>query len=291
MGRIRTQIPVDGAALAADVIGSGRPILVLHGGPDFDDEYLLPDLDRLADLGMLVSYAQRGRGRSYAGDGAADVSLPSEMADVDAVRRWTGHERVAVLGHSFGSLLALEYAARHPDRVSHLVLVNPAPASHADLGVLRSHLARIRTPEEQERMAALRADPGYAAGDPTIDRELHALHFRPAFADPAKRDVILGRLRRSFSADAIVAARAIESRLYEDTWLQPTYDLLPRLADLRIPSLVIGGDHDFIPPEIAERIAAALPDAHLVALAQCGHFALLEQPEAVHRAAAELLAR
>lgn len=117
MGRIR--IPADGAALAARVVGQGRPIVVLHGGPDLDDEYLLPDLDVLADLGRVVSYAQRGRGHSYAREGADDISLESEMADIEAVRRWTGHERVALLGHSFGTLLALEYATRHPDHVSH----------------------------------------------------------------------------------------------------------------------------------------------------------------------------
>jgi proline iminopeptidase len=104
-------------------VGAGRPILVLHGGPDFDHTYLRPELDVLAGSFRLVFYDQRGRGRS----GNGDVSLVSELADADAVRAEAGAERVAVLGHSWGGLLAAEYAVRHPERVSHLILLNTSP--------------------------------------------------------------------------------------------------------------------------------------------------------------------
>jgi proline iminopeptidase len=282
-------IPVDGAALAAREVGRGRPIVVLHGGPDFDYEYLLPEMDLLADLGRLLYYAQRGRGHSYAGEGADDVSIDSEVADLDAVRAWTGHDRIVVLGHSFGAVLAMEYTARHPERISHLVLMNPAPASHADLLVLQHHFALIRSREQTEHMATLAADPAYIAGDPAREAERYAIHFAPAFHDPGNMDVILHRLRRSFTPEAIVAARAIEDRLYEQTWRRESYDLLPRLGGLRAPALVLRGDHDFIPLEIAEHIADAIPGSLLLDLPACGHFSYLEQPDAVHRAISDLL--
>jgi hypothetical protein len=79
-------------------VGRGLPIIVLHGGPDFDSEYLMPELDRLADLGRLVYYDQRGRGRSYSGEQPEDVSIESEMADLDRLREWTGADSVALLG-------------------------------------------------------------------------------------------------------------------------------------------------------------------------------------------------
>src|SRR5689334_23196065 len=130
-------VPIENAALYYRELGQGRPILVLHGGPDFDHTYLLPDLDCLADSARLLYYDQRGRGKSAAGVQPADVSMQSEIADLESLRIYFGWESIAVLGHSWGGLLALEYAIRHPDRVSHLILLNTAPASHDDYLLLR----------------------------------------------------------------------------------------------------------------------------------------------------------
>ena len=130
----------------------GEPIIVLHGGPDFDHEYLLPDMDRLAESFRLVYYDQRGRGRSFSGRPADEVDLAGEIDDLDAIRESFGFETVAVLGHSWGALLAMEYATRRPHRVSHLILMNTAPASHAGVLAFRDDLQRRRTPEQSERM-------------------------------------------------------------------------------------------------------------------------------------------
>ena len=71
-------------------------------------------------------------------------------------------------------------------------------------------------------------------------------------------------------------ARAVEDQLMRDTWQMAGYDLLPKLRTLRIPTLVITGDHDFIPVEVGEHIARSVPDAELVTIKDCGHFAYLE---------------
>src|SRR5437764_9702984 len=81
-----SRIDVGGAELYAREIGKGTAIIVLHGGPDFDQSYLLPELDRLADTYRLIYYDQRGRGRSGDGVRPEDVSLASDVADIDKVR-------------------------------------------------------------------------------------------------------------------------------------------------------------------------------------------------------------
>jgi pimeloyl-ACP methyl ester carboxylesterase len=132
-----SRIPIGHASLYARDIGRGQPIIVLHGGPDFDHSYLLPDLDRLSDAFRLIYYDQRGRGQSADHVQPEEVTLASEVADLDEVRRHFLLESSAVLGHSWGAVLALEYALRHATRVSHLILMNPAPASASDLAVFR----------------------------------------------------------------------------------------------------------------------------------------------------------
>jgi proline iminopeptidase len=121
------RIPAGNASLYAREMGRGQPLIVLHGGPDFDHAYLLPDLDRLANEYRLIYYDQRGRGRSIEGVRAEDVTLASDIDDVDRVRQHFHLTSTALLGHSWGAVLALEYALRHPTRVSHMILMNPAP--------------------------------------------------------------------------------------------------------------------------------------------------------------------
>ena len=84
--------------------------------------------------------------------------------------------------------------------------------------------------------------------------------------------------------EGIVKARAVEDRLMRDTWQVDSYDLLPKLQTLSIPTLVITGDHDIFPGETVAHIARAIPNAHQVTLRNCGHFAFLECPGDVRNA-------
>lgn len=104
---------------------------------------------------------------------------------------------------------------------------------------------------------------------------------------------MMARMRAGFLAqgrDGIVKARAIEDRLMRDTWDVAGYDLLPRLAGLRVPTLVIAGEHDFM-AGAAERIAGAMPRAELVMVKDCGHFAFLECADEVRDAIDGFFAR
>jgi proline iminopeptidase len=92
------------ARLYVRSIGEGVPIIVVHGGPDFDHEYLLPEMDRLAEWFRLVYYDQRGRGRSFSDQTSEAVSIESEIEDLDRIREHFGFEAFAVLGHSWGGI-------------------------------------------------------------------------------------------------------------------------------------------------------------------------------------------
>jgi proline iminopeptidase len=269
-------------------VGDGPAVVVVHGGPDFDHEYLLPELDRLADVRRLVYYDQRGRGRSFAGE-ADDVTMRGEVEDLDAVRRELGLGSISVLGHSWGALVAMEYALAFPAAVSHLVLISPAPASPDDATYLRGRWRASRSAEQSEAMAALVADPALQRGDVDADAAYYRIHFAAAFHRPELVEEVVGRLRRGFTSAGIVAARAIEEHLYDETWRSPEYDLLTRLGQLRVPTLILHGDGDLIPLELARHIADAIPGARLDVVRDCGHFAYLEQPEATFRAVARFL--
>ena len=221
---------------------------------------------------------------------ADDVDLAGEIDDLDAIRESFGFETVAVLGHSWGALLAMEYATRRPHRVSHLILMNTAPASHAGVLAFRDDLHRRRTPEQSERMSALRSDPRYQDGDVATDLDYYRIHFDPTVRRPDHLERVIGRLRSAFTSEGIVTARAIEDRLYAQTWDAEDYDLIARLGRLQVPTLFIHGDRDFVPIEVAREAADAIRGSHFVVLPACGHFAYVEQPDRVRAAITELMA-
>ena len=277
-GARESRIPVAGARLYCREVGRGRPVIVLHGGPDFDISYLLPELDRLSDRFHLIYYDQRGRGRSADGVKPEDVTLESEMADLDEIREHFHLDKVVLLGHSWGTVLALEYALRHPGRVSRLVLMDPAPASAADIDRFRKERVE-KWPALMELRRAIADTTAYKEADPDAVVAYYRVHFKPALARSEDYEKLILRMQARFiqqGKEGILKSRAVEDRLVNETWASPNgYDLHPGLKGLNIPALVITGDHDFF-PFAAEHIAQAIPSASLVTLKDCGHFPYLE---------------
>jgi proline iminopeptidase len=253
---------------------------VLHGGPDFNHAYLLPELDRLARAFRLIYYDQRGRGKSASGVVPEDVTIESEVDDLEGLRRYFGLDAIALLGHSWGCLLALEYAARYPERTDRLVLMNAAPASHADLLCFRDHRQTVER-ETLEKLRAIAATPAYGDGDIGVEAEYYRLHFAGALPQPDDVERIVSRLRVHFTPETIRKARAIEDRLHAQTWLLPDYDVTERFARTKTPALMIHGERDLIPLACVERIARTGPATSLLVLRGCGHFAYLERPDEV----------
>ena len=117
-----TTMSIRDVSLFVDVVGHGYPLLLMHGGPGADHWTMLP-FRRCADRFTLVFYDHRCNGRST-GAPVSSMTWENLTADADALRQRLGFERWAVLGHSFGGKVALEYALRYPDSLSHLVLLD-----------------------------------------------------------------------------------------------------------------------------------------------------------------------
>jgi len=277
---VRTQegfAPVAGGELYYRQVGDGRPLVVIHGGPDFDHTYLLPDFDRLSSGFRLVYYDQRGRGRWRGKVDLDQIHIDTYVADLEALRRHLGLDTMAVVGHSWGAIIALHYALRHPDRTSHVVLINSAPASHADLLLMRTQRLR-RHSMHKDRLTALM--PGYARGDPDAVADYYRIDFGTTF----RRIEDVQRLNLKWSRRDIQRGRAIEKRLSQGLIWSEGYSLLPALAAVRAPTLVIHGDYDFIPIECAEHIVEAIPGARFAVIPDSGHFSYIDAPDQVRHA-------
>ena len=184
--------------------------------------------------------------------------------------------------------MAMEYAIRYPERASHLVLLNTAPASNADLLDFR-RLRQATEPQTLAKMRVIASSAAYAKGDIETEAEYYRAHFSTSLHRKELVELIVARLRVHFSPADVCKARAIEERLYAQTWLAPDYNLLARLRRSTARTLIIHGADDMFPRDCARHTADAIPGTRLVVLEECGHFAFLECPERVmHETIAQL---
>ena len=113
-----TNMQIRDVSLNVKVMGQGYPLVLMHGGPGADLHTVM-SFRPLADQFTLVFYDHRGNGRTK-GAPVESMNFESLTADADALRQALGFDQWAVLGHSFGGYVALEYALRHlQNRTSH----------------------------------------------------------------------------------------------------------------------------------------------------------------------------
>ncbi len=267
---------LNGTELFYQEVGAGLPCLVMHGGLGLDHTYLHPALDPLGDALRLIYYDHRGNGRSGRPP-SEDLTIEHWVADADALRAHLGIEQVAVLGHSFGGCLGLEYALRHPERVSHLLLVGTVPALNYWDEVDAIITRRQPSPTVQ---AAWQTPPTDDVGLATWLTAVAPLYVHPQ-SDPG----ILAPLLSEVTFEHGTWARSVEV-------FNRDYDVTARLDEVHAPTLILVGREDFIcPPSQATIMQERIPHAELAVFERSGHFPFVEEAEAFFSTVREWLSR
>jgi proline iminopeptidase len=273
----------DGTRLFYRIEGSGpRTLVVVHGGPGFSLESVRADLAPLAAHRRVIYYDQRGNGRSSLIDDPAALAVSRHIADLEAIRRHFGLERMVLLGNSWGGLLISAYAAAHPDRIERMILDAPAPPT---LDYMREMNDRVSA-RAAERMSAaeqrrfgeiFQTRAWLSAPDPVaVCTDFGHLFFRVYAFDPAV--TVLSRGTLCFGPPAVVRRslwvnEAILRSLGE-------FDLRPAVRRVTAPVLVLHGTADVVPLAGSRDWAASYPNARLLVMQRSGHLMHLEEPDA-----------
>jgi proline iminopeptidase len=255
-------LPIRDVSLFVTTVGRGDPLLLMHGGPGLDHT-TLSSLRPLADGHTLVFYDHRCNGRST---GAVEsMTWENLVADAEALRQALGFEKWAVLGHSFGGMVALEYALRHPERLTRLVLMDTG----GDAWWIRHNAAEI-VAKRGYGDAAVRAARRFYTGQlqPT-SAELFRLVRR--FVGAYYYHLGPLSLPRVIIKNSRVKMRP-EAHAFGFAVLQAGWTVMDRLGEIDVPSLVLAGRHDFLfPPEHQAILADRLPNARLELIERSGH--------------------
>ena len=265
-----TMLAIRDVSLFVKIMGHGYPLVLMHGGPGLDHTTLDP-LMPLADHFTLIFYDHRANGRS--GGATETMTWDNLVADADALRATLGYEQWAVAGHSFGGHVALEYALRHPERVSQLLLLDTA----ADAYWYQQSAPAILE-KRGWSMKAVRAARKFFNGELAVD-EVRAAVMRFFFAyfytiRPRELpQVVAAAFRLKMRPEAIVQGFSV---------LLKRWSVMHRLGEIDIPTLVLSGREDFLfPPEHQAILADRLPNAQLEIIEHAGHSPHAEQSDRV----------
>ncbi|HSG43438.1 MAG TPA: alpha/beta hydrolase [Anaerolineales bacterium] len=262
-----TTIALRGVSLSVQVVGQGYPLLLMHGGPGQDYTTLLP-LKPLADQFTLIFYDHRCNGHS---DGCDISSMTWEnlTADAEALRETLGFDKWAVLGHSFGGHVALEYALRYPQSLSHLILMDTG----GDQWWVQHNAPKIlakRGYSTSAVQAAQRFFNGQIPVDkyfPTVLKFFKAYYYRLKPLEMI-RDIFSGP-RTKFRPEATI---------FGYSQLLDSWTVMDRLSEIQTSTLVLAGRHDFLfPPEHQAILADRLSNAKLMLIESAGHNPQMEQ--------------
>jgi proline iminopeptidase len=265
-----TRLAIRDVSLFVKVIGHGNPLLFMHGGPGLDHT-TLSALEPLADEFTLVFYDHRCNGRSSGS--VESMTWANLTADADSLRQTLGFDEWAVLGHSFGGHVALEYALRYPQRLSHLLLLDTAgdawwPQQNAP-EILRKRGYRRPTVEAACRFYNGQLEPDEVR--PIVMKFLGAYfyHVRSLARPAAVRAAIRLKMRP-------------EAHVFGFGRLLPGWTVMDRLREIERPTLVLAGRHDFLfPPEHQAILADRLRNARLEIIERAGHNPQDERPKEV----------
>lgn len=256
-----SQVQASGVSLYVRVAGnpeSGHVLIAINGGPGFSSHYML-DLEQFAGSDFaVVTYDQRGTGRSGSvPPQAAHFDLLKYVEDLEAVRETTGAGKVHLLGHSWGGLVAMRYATLYPERVDSMVLVGSAPPTWQGLA---SAFQRINARIQQLEQAGI-IPTDLPQDDP---RRQEAL-LRAYFSDP----------HFWFPADARGSAPEFSLLANQLTWeAVQGYDLSAEVARIDQRVLIWWGEDDPAGLPMAEETRDALANAQVEyeVVERCGHF-------------------
>ncbi len=267
-------IDVEGGRVWYRIVGSGNetPLLLLHGGPGAPSYYLNP-LEQVSVDRPVIFYDQLGAGRSDRPTDSTLWRVDRFVNELVQVRETLNLDEVHILGHSWGTMLAMDYMLTEPEGIQSLILASPA-------------LSVRRWSEDAKRLIAELPD--------TVQRVIER-HERAGTTDsPEYQEAMMEYLKRYFSRsdpwspDLETTFENINWEIYGLMWgpseftatgSLSDYEREDVLPDLDIPVLFTAGRYDEATPETVQHFQSLVPNSRIAIFENSAHMTMLDEPE------------
>jgi proline iminopeptidase len=274
-------ITVNGAKLYVVPVGRGDPLIIIPGGPGgAHPGYRV--FDTLAKDNEIIYYDAFGRGKSDTAKDVKEYTLERDIEDVEGLRKALHFDKLNVLGHSYGGLVAQGYALKYPEHVNHLILAN---TFHSYLmwqanDDNSNHEIKTNYPEVWDSLMIIR-EAGAVSSDPVHQRLYSKVPYGFLYAYNPNNFLSRGRkpYPNSFNSKLYYQMVGRDGDFIVGSDIG-SFDYRKELKNLKMPVLIYGGRYDRVAvPVMMEKYKEYCPQAKFVMFEKSGHNPQIEQPD------------
>lgn len=261
-------------------IGSGEPILVLHGGPGLDHQHLLPYIEKLGNKYNVILYDQRGSGRSKGPVNSTTINMRNFIEDIEVLRRFFNIKKLNLLGGSWGGILAMFYSIKYPRKLNSLILNSTFGSSDFFQSVIKCK----RTPDDVKLLESIEQSEDYKQKDPKSMEDYFRVYFKAHFVDQS----LVSKINLTVTKRTAENYYKVTNYIWESIG---NFNLHESLKVIQCPTLVIHGLFDSTPIEAAYKIHESIDNSELKIFTKSGHWIFIEEEQKFNLVVGEFLSR
>ncbi len=271
---LEESVEINGVKHYIKKIGSGKPLLVLHGGPGLFHDYLTPHFQKLAKDYQIIFYDQRGCGRTEFPKDTTSINIEAYVEDLDAIIAHLKLDKVTLLGHSWGSLLAMNYTKKYPQNLDRLILVAPAPGNANYFDETFSNMQAKRSEEDTKILV----------------QTMMSAEFENRDEKAFKKAILIGDKVNLVNQESVTELyepmnfdkTSANNLMLVNSLLERTYfnlNIVDGLNKITCPTLIVTGDLDNVPFESTQLIHDNIKGSKLETIKKSSHYPFFETPK------------
>jgi proline iminopeptidase len=275
LGPGESKLAVDGGELWYKKSGNGPglPVILLHGGPGMNSYYLKP-LEALGDQRTVIRYDQLGSGKSGTLSDTTKMTIAHFVAELDSLRAHLGYDKVHLIGHSWGTMLAIEYYKVHPEHVASLTLASAA----LDIPQWERHSrVLLKTLPDSVQQVVAKAEADKKFDSPQYMAAMAMFYDKYVWLRPDKANV--DSLMSQVNANIYNYMEGPSE--FTITGTLKGYDVTSFLKNVKVPTLFTVGDVDEADPVTIQKQAGMVPGGKVAVIPNAAHITTWDNPSAM----------
>ncbi|MBL4593022.1 MAG: alpha/beta fold hydrolase [Flavobacteriales bacterium] len=267
-------VEINGVKHFIKKMGEGEILLVLHGGPGLFHDYLVPHFQNLAKDYQIVFYDQRGCGKTEFPQDTLSINIETYVEDLEAIRIHLKLDKLNLVGHSWGSLLAVTYAKKYPNNLNRLILVSPAPGNSDYFDQTFTNMQQKRSDADTKELVQTMMSAAFEKREESAFKKAIMLGDKVNLVEQNSITELYKPMNfNENSANNLMLVNSLLERTYFNL------NVIEGLEVIKCPTLIVFGDLDNVPFASTQAIHENIKNSNLEIIKKSCHYPFFETPK------------